>query len=596
VALQFDQWTANLGDPGQEVRMSEFGNPAHLISTLVRMRKALGESSLPLQTLDADAARVERTAVINQLDDYIVPRLVQIDAPLLTVVGGSTGAGKSTLVNSLVGSRVTQPGVLRPTTRSPVLVHNVADAHWFGTDRLLPELTRTEQPTDDQGTLQLVATERLPAGIALLDAPDVDSVDEGNRTLAAQLLAAADLWLFVTSAARYADQVPWDFLKSAAERNTAIAIVLDRTTPEAIQEVGVHLTRMLESRGLGDSTLFTVPESVVDGDGLLPPETVAHLRRWLDSLAADTTARSAVVHKTLDGALDALGHRARAVSRALRTQEHSAAQLRDHALAAYAEGVDAFDDATGGGSWLRGEVLARWHDFVDAGDFIRNLEDTVGQRLRDRLVVSAARKRGEPVQRLTEAIESRLELAIVEHAEFAAGRAANSWRSPPAGARLLTDAPEDLAGASAEMRSSVEKCVREWQEGVLTLIRTEGGQRRATARFLAHGVDSLGAVLMVAVFSPTAGSAAAEGDEMADQSGVLARRILEAVFGEPAARGLVDEARRDLHRRVEEDLLMPERQRFFDLLDPATMTSGAAQRILELSREIENIRWEIRPA
>jgi hypothetical protein len=596
VALHFDQWTANLGDPGQEVRMSELGNPAHLISTLVRLRKALGESSLPLQTPDADAARVERTAVINQLDDYIVPRLVQIDAPLLTVVGGSTGAGKSTLVNSLVGSRVTQPGVLRPTTRSPVLVHNVADAHWFGTDRLLPELTRTEHPTHDQGTLQLVATERLPAGIALLDAPDVDSVDEGNRTLAAQLLAAADLWLFVTSAARYADQVPWDFLKSAALRNTAIAIVLDRTTPEAIQEVGVHLTRMLESRGLGDSTLFTVPESVVDSDGLLPPETVAHLRQWLDSLAADTTARSAVVHKTLDGALDALGHRVRAVSRALRTQEHSAAQLRDDTMAAYAEGVDAFDDATRGGSWLRGEVLARWHDFVDAGEFIRNLEDTVGQRLRDRLVVSAARKRGEPVQRLTEAIESRLELVIVEHAESAAGRAANSWRSQPAGARLLTDAPEELARASAEMRSSVEKCVREWQEGVLTLIRTEGGQRRATARFLAHGVESLGAVLMVAVFSSTAGSAAAEIDEMAEQSGELARRILEAVFGEPAARRLIDEARRDLHRRVEEDLLMPERQRFFDLLDPATMTSGAAQRILELSREIEKPGWEIRPS
>ena len=63
--------------------------------------------------------------------------------------------------------------------------------------------------------------------------------------LAAQLLAAADLWLFVTSAARYADQVPWDFLKEAAERSTAVAVVLDRTTPSAVREVSSHLARML---------------------------------------------------------------------------------------------------------------------------------------------------------------------------------------------------------------------------------------------------------------------------------------------------------------------------------------------------------------
>ena len=50
-----------------------------------------------------------------------------MDAPLLMVVGGSTGAGKSTLVNSLVGADVSPAGVLRPTTRAPVLVCHPAD-------------------------------------------------------------------------------------------------------------------------------------------------------------------------------------------------------------------------------------------------------------------------------------------------------------------------------------------------------------------------------------------------------------------------------------------------------------------------------------
>ncbi|WP_447643132.1 GTPase [Nocardioides zeae] len=130
-------------------------------------------------------------------------------------MAGSTGAGKSTLVNSLVGHRVSQAGVLRPTTRSAVLVHHPDDRSWFGPDRLLPELRRVEDPTTDPGCLQLVATDAVPKGLAILDAPDIDSVDRHNRELAAQLMAAADLWLFVTSAARYADQVPWEFLKEA---------------------------------------------------------------------------------------------------------------------------------------------------------------------------------------------------------------------------------------------------------------------------------------------------------------------------------------------------------------------------------------------
>src|SRR5690606_21617084 len=156
-----------------------------------------------------------------------------------------------------------------PTTMSPVLVHHPDDGHWFGQDRLLPELERVSGSTNDPGALQLVPSESVPQGLAILDAPDIDSVEERNRTLAAQLLAAADLWLFVTSAARYADQVPWDFLKAASERSAAVAIVLDRTADEALETVATHLARMLAARGLKDSPLFTVPERPVSDEGLL---------------------------------------------------------------------------------------------------------------------------------------------------------------------------------------------------------------------------------------------------------------------------------------------------------------------------------------
>lgn len=569
--------------------MTLVGPPTDLIGVLVRLRQALVDTPLPFEAGDAADGRAEKDALVAQLDDYIMPRLIQLEAPLLAVVGGSTGAGKSTLVNSIVGHRVTEPGVLRPTTRSPVLVHHPDDASWFGPDRLLPDLARVDRVTHDQGTLQLVATTAIPAGVAILDAPDVDSVEERNRHLAAQLLAAADLWLFVTSAARYADQVPWEFLNSAAERSAAVAVVLDRTTPKAVREVASHLARMLTARGLGDSPLFTVPESEVDADGLLPADAVAAIRGWLEGLADDAAARAAVVRKTLDGAVKALGHRTRAVVSAVVTQEQLADQLRDDVARAYDDALKAVEEACADGTMLRGEVLARWQEFVGTGELMRSIEDKVG-RIRDR-VVTAARGRPQPAQELTVAVESGLQTLLVEHAEAAAERATLAWRSLPAGAGMLREGPGDLDRASREFRAAAERTVRDWQSGVLELVRAEGADRRATARFLAFGVNGLGVALMMVVFSQTAGITGVEVG-VAGGTAVVGQRLLEAVFGDHAVRRLVDEASRDLRRRVEADLWEPERRRFLAVLDRHPLPDGAAEHLRQLSREVDDAQWD----
>ena len=107
------------------------GELSMLLAAVSGLRDQVEASRLPLALPDALSASKVRVELLQQLDDYVIPRLSSLDAPLLAVVGGSTGAGKSTLVNSLVGQRVTKPGVLRPTTRSPVLVHHPSDEHWF---------------------------------------------------------------------------------------------------------------------------------------------------------------------------------------------------------------------------------------------------------------------------------------------------------------------------------------------------------------------------------------------------------------------------------------------------------------------------------
>ena len=365
--------------------MTDSTDSTHMLTALVQLRGSLQEVHLPLEVPGAAEQRTAIQELVDQLEDYVIPRLMTIDAPLLAVVGGSTGAGKSTLVNSVVGRRVTQPGVLRPTTRSPVLVHNPEDGQWFGQDRLLPDLERRDTPTNDPDALQLVPADTMPAGLALLDAPDVDSVEERNRTLAAQLLAAADLWLFVTSAARYADQVPWNFLRQAAERSASVAIVLDRTPDEAIETVSTHLARMLASRGLKDSPLFVVTEGTVDEDGLLPAELVANVRGWLDSLAHDAEARTLVVRQTLEGAIRTLTRRSFDVADAEDAQATARQRLRDDATQAYDDALEKVKVASADGTLLRGEVLARWQEFVGTGELLKGLEQRVG-RLRDRII------------------------------------------------------------------------------------------------------------------------------------------------------------------------------------------------------------------
>lgn len=556
------------------------------IDVLERLRDALRGITLPLELPESAARRTARREIVDQLDDYVLPRLRQIEAPLLTVVGGSTGAGKSTLVNSLIGRRVSEPGVLRPTTRSPVLVFNQADARWFDAGRILPELARTSSPTNDPSALQLVPVDALPPGLAVLDAPDIDSVESRNRVLASQLLGAADLWLFVTSAARYADQVPWDYLKAAAERSTAVAIVLDRVPRGAETEVSQHLRQMLAARGLERSPLFTVTEGHVDEHGLLSPQSVREIRSWLDGLAADTNARAAIVRQTLEGAIRSAGTRAGEIAAAHAAQVDAAARLRSDADHAYESAVLEVAKASADGSMLRGEVLARWQEFVGTGELLRSLESRVGWA-RDRV---SGWFRGRPVQveRVSVAVESGLESLLLEHAEAAAEQATWTWASVPSGRQLLESANEDLGRASREFRGRAERAVRDWQQGVLDLVRSEGADKRSTARFLAFGVNGLSVALMIVVFAHTAGITGAEAG-IAGGSAVLGQKLLEAVFGDQAVRRLAEHARSDLEARVRE-LYAEEAARHHRLLDGLDLRPEETQRLWDAAREVGRLR------
>ena len=564
--------------------MSADVDPARLAASLERLRDELAPLELSLDTPAAPAGRAMRDELTGQVDDYLLPRLRQMDAPLLMVVGGSTGAGKSTLVNSLVGTQVTTAGVLRPTTRSPVLACNPTDVGWFEGDRVLPGLARTTGGPAGPGGLQLVPTDGLPAGVALLDAPDIDSVVEANRTLAGQLLAAADAWLFVTTAARYADAVPWDLLHAARDRGTSLSLVLDRVPRDAVDEIPGHLREMLTERGLGDTPLLVVPETTLE-DGLLPAADLAPVRAWLDDLAADAQARSGLVRRTLTGALDSLPRRVGVVREALDEQEAATRALAAAVDDAYRDARGDVDETIRSGALLRGEVLARWHDVVGTGDLMRSIETRIGW-VRDRLhslVTGAPRADAE----LRTAVESGVESVVRSAGDRAAERVAHRWRQEPSGRRLL-DALERPDRASAGLPEAVKDMARAWQGFVFDLVRAEAQGKRTTARVASLGVNGAGLAVMIAVFASTGGLTGAE-VVVAGGTSAASQKLLEAIFGDQAVRTLAAKARDDLLARVDR-LFGDEAARYEAPLAAVAPPDGAADRLDGVLSELQQAR------
>ncbi len=575
-----------------------------LESALLQVRDAVGRVQLLLDYPGIEAVRAERQQLISQVDDYLLPRLRQSGAPILIAMVGSTGAGKSTLLNSMVGSQVSATGIRRPTTNSPVLACHPRDVGWFAENVFLPTLPRVRKeglarPGRD-GLLVLATSEGMPRGIALLDTPDIDSVVAAHRQFARQFLDASDLWLFVTTARRYADAAVWELLKDARDRGASLGIVLSRVPPAAGQQLSEHFEAMLSANGLGAVARFVVPETVVT-DAQLPGEVSAPIRAWLEDTSLQDERRIAILTQTMSGVLDSFEQRVPALAQQAETQLALGAELRTAADAAYSAALAEHDEAVRNGSLLRGEVLARWQDFVGTGDLVRTLEPRKTRR------GSARSKRNAAIsaraKALKVALRQSLEALTISVADRAAEDAMERWQASPAGAGLLAEAAqaalvptgaepsyaslrkwegelqwgfpgaqsdlaaslpeggvEALARSSADLARRVAIAVAAWQDFLLHLVQTENVTKRSIARIGSFDPESLALVLTIGVLGFDADEALGEG------AVVVPREVLTGLFGAGLMRDIGAQARQDLHERT--DLLLAEEAlRFTALID-----------------------------
>jgi energy-coupling factor transporter ATP-binding protein EcfA2 len=452
-----------------------------LEATLLNLRKRVAAIPLVFELPSAEEITAERGKILSQIDDYLLPRVRESAAPILVALVGSTGAGKSTLVNSIVGAQISQTGVRRPTTNSPVLACHPADMHWFAENLFLPTLPRVRQeglarPGQD-GLLVLAATETMPRGYALLDTPDIDSVASAHRDFAYQFLDAADLWLFMTSSNRYADAPVWEILQHARERGAALGVVLSRVPRPHLAELTSHFNAMLDANGVRPASRFVIPDSAIV-DSMLPPEVFQPIKDWLTETAQREDRRVAVLTQTMAGVLDTFKMRVPKLAAHVEAQVALRTRLRRLAETEYADALTAFDAGARGATLLRGEVLARWQDCADSGDLgaaLATRQPRKGRRARKG--IGNTRIAG-----LDAALRTAVEALVVSVADQAAEKVSAAWRADAVGATLLAGAEASWARderAEREFASAFGSESAVWAAAVAAGFKARGSDPAA---------------------------------------------------------------------------------------------------------------------
>jgi energy-coupling factor transporter ATP-binding protein EcfA2 len=597
-----------------------------LEATLLNLRKRIAAIPLVFDIPGADEVTAERAKLLSQIDDYLLPRVRESAAPLLVALVGSTGAGKSTLVNSIVGTQVSQTGVRRPTTNSPVLACHPDDIHWFAENMFLPTMPRVRQeglarPGRD-GLLVLAASEDMTKGIALLDTPDIDSVVRAHYDFAYQFLDASDIWLFMTSASRYADAPVWELLQHARERGAALGVVLSRVPPRHRTELVAHFSAMLDANGIQAENRFVIPETGLV-DGYLPDDIFQPVRDWLEDTAKRADRRVAVLSQTMSGMLDTFKTRVPRLAAHVDAQVVLRSRLRKELENAYSTALAEFDEGTRGGRLLAGEVLARWQDYTASGD--------LGTALRGKRAISPAR-RGRRARAdagagryaaLDSALRAALQSLVVSVADRAAEQVARVWRDNPGGAGLIAAAEasrvrderakrefESAFGtvpaeqspvkqgaferSSPDLPLRVSRAVSSWQDQLVRLMQQRSSPGGAQSSAAAREGGPLGVLTLVALLGePSRRGGAAQppvAAEAPSEITIAPGETLASLIGPAESAELLIRARADLTRHVglllDEELL-----RFGEIIDGAgPVDSVAAVRLYQAEYSLEAAR------
>lgn len=537
---------------------------ARLRADLDRLGDEVAGAAFGLKSSEQDERRARRDELVGVVRSYLIPRLGDPEAPLLVVVAGPTGSGKSTVVNSLAEREVSRPGPLRPTTRQPVVW-----AH--------PEHADRYREIGSVAAKVVADPHPLLADLTIVDTPDIDSYVADHRLVTLEILAHADVVLFLTSAQRYADAVPWEVLSGIDRRGSVVLYVLNRLSRRSSGAVSDY-SALLRRRGLAFDEVYAIQEQRVRGEAaILPAKAVSKVTERLRALAGD---RANVLRDVTERATRYVVAAAEEVAVSVEEQEEERLRLEAVVENSYADAMAELTGELERGTLIRQEVVERWSERVGTGEVARWVKGSASW-LRD----VADRLTGQPAA-VVDAMEreARRELvdAVSTRLDRAARSVATAWDVDDTGSSLVTP---DLRVASEEAREEAAVMVDEWLASLTRMVEEEAPGRFRAARVASTGVNAAAVGTILAVFAATGGIT---GAEMGVAAGAAAAQqgILEHVLGRAAARSLSGSAQSGLLESLGRAFEI-EAARFRHVLSAATDPVELAGRIREAAEAVE---------
>jgi len=485
-----------------------------------------------------EASRTRAMQLRDLVGGHLRVRVDSLDAPLVVLLLGPTGAGKSTLFNTIAGQQASPTGVLRPTTRVAIVLANPDDRAAIQAGGL------AGIPADK---VRLTGDATVPAGLVLVDAPDIDSIEHANRELADRLVEAADLAIFVTTATRYADRVPWAVLARLQERGLPLMVVVNRLPPSATDrdEILADVRRLFAEAGF-DAGVGTGLAVVAVGEGSLAPggaaldaSAVRPIMARIDELRTNREARRALAAQALAGSLAGVVPLVERIADDLAHEAIDAGAMRRGAGEAYDRELAALRETLRRGRFLRDEALRHWQRYVGADDITRLFSKGIGA-VRG-AIASIVRPSTAPVAEVREATTEDLVAVARIHVAEAARRTATAWADEARVATTIGERP-DLWTVSVDFDRRLRERLDEWIASISTDIAETGAGKRRLARGASVGVNAIGVGVMLATFIHTAGLTGTEVG-IAAGTAFLNQKLLGALFGEAAMVELISRAR-----------------------------------------------------
>ncbi|MEA3501988.1 MAG: GTPase [Actinomycetota bacterium] len=237
---------------------------------------ALDLLDLAIASSDGLASEADREAAAA-LAGAARRRRGYLSGAIVVAIAGGTGSGKSSLLNALAGRAIASTSALRPHTDEPLAWIPAGDAAISAMMAALGIDTIVEHE------------ERL--GLAVVDLPDLDSIDHDHRSLVESTLPFVDAVIWVFDPVKYHDpSIHGEFLAALTEYEPVFIFALnkiDRLDEAEAEAVEAHLGGILKMDGFRDPEVLTIAAAPSDGEPIGIDALMASLERTLVAKRAD---------------------------------------------------------------------------------------------------------------------------------------------------------------------------------------------------------------------------------------------------------------------------------------------------------------------